>query len=296
MIRAALLLFALAVYAHDIATPDENGYVRVPGGVLSHHSCVHEVPSGSHLENRGKDGFYVNGVLTSRCPHPNIYDSPRHAQKETKFYDSSLPANGWQAWTQFAHPGNSTFTTFNGYFTVPGNPSEWHNDGVVFIFTGLQAEVEIIQPVIQYGAAFNGGGAYWGGASWYVSDLGSYYSQEVNINAGDKIYGVMQKEGGDTWRIDTVTPQYNTSLTITSPDISNEPYAFCTLEVYTINSCNELPPSNTQSKFTGMYLKDPNGSITPQWYAAPGGPNHSNSCGSYFSVNSPSAVDCHMTS
>ena len=111
---------------------------------------------------------------------------------------------------------------------------------------------------------------YWGIASWYVTvDAGAFFSTEYKVNPGDNIYGVMESQGGLTWRIDSISPTgQNSSLTITRPRLITNPWAYCTLEVYGIKDCSWLPPANSPSKFTKMVLKDANGPVSPlNWKA-----------------------------
>lgn len=301
-------MFIVSCYCYDI-----DNYIRVPGGLMMHKDCIHNVRSGSHIIDNENDGVYLNDIKIPSCKHKPIFNSDLGIHKEQS---SSLPANGWQTWTSYQHPNNSTFTVFNGNFSVPAAPLDWGNTpkaAIVYIFTGLQNEnwipnsgglpigaskdFEIIQPVLQYGGgSYNGGGEYWGVASWYVTvDAGAFYSDEVVVNPGDSIYGVMESEGPLTWRIDSITPSgQNSSLTVTRPRLKNNPWAYCTLEVYNVQQCSWLPPSNSVSHFTNMILRDSTTSITPQWDVFTedylGGPSQ-NPCGSLFTVIDPTAVD-----
>jgi len=299
-------LFVLSCAA--INFPDRDGYVRIPGGMLMHIDCVREIPSGSHIEDFGADGVFIDGVRQPRCPHP--IRNGRESSVESR----SLPADGWQTWTYFQHPQNTTFSTFNGYFSVPNAPTKWGNarDGIVYIFTGLQNDnwipnsalglgsppgFEIIQPVLQYGGgSYNGGGVYWGVASWYVTtDAGALYSSELKVNPGDNIYGVMEQTGTYSWKIESIIPSgQNSTLTVTRNRLVNNPWAYCTLEVYDIPECDYLPPSNSPSHFTELVLMDPNGPITPSWTVLTeqylGGPSD-NPCGALFTVIDPATID-----
>jgi len=110
----------------------------------------------------------------------------------------------------------------------------------------------------------------------------------------------MESQGPITWRIDSVTPSaQNSSLTITRQRLINNPWAYCTLEVYNIKDCSWLPPSNSTSHFTQMILKDSSGTITPTWEALSevslGGPSQ-NPCSSSFTVIDPTAVDLQCQS
>ena len=186
MLSRLLLVVLVCALTHWTDASDGE-YLRVPGGKLLHRECVHEVPSGSHIEDRGREGVFIDGRRAPPCHH--VVPKENGGQQQAP----SLPAEGWQTWTVLEHPQNKTFTTFNGYFTVPDAPSAWGRTAkaaIVYIvslsspfltfltnyikFTGLQNEnwvpnsqspssapkdFEIIQPVLQYGGgSANGGG------------------------------------------------------------------------------------------------------------------------------------------
>jgi len=308
--RVINLLVVTCIIVCVNATWKNEDYFCVPGGMMMHKSCLHHVEAGSHIIDND-DGVFVNGERVERCEYKPIYNEDLGIGSRISG-SRSLPADGWQTWTSYQHPNNSTFTTFNGNFTVPNAPSSFKRNEIVYIFTGLQndnwipnsgrafgspQDFEIIQPVLQYGgASANGGGEYWGVASWYVTvGSGAFWSTELKVNPGDSIYGVMEAKGPTTWFINSVLASgQNSSITITRPRLSNNPWAYCTLEVYNIAECINLPPSNSPSHFTNMILTDSNGPISPEWTSYTedylGGPSQ-NPCGADFTIIDPTAVD-----
>lgn len=137
---------------------------------------------------------------------------------------------------------------------------------------------------------------YWGVASWYVTvDAGALYSKELQVQPGQSIYGVMEQQSSNTWFINSVIPSgQSTNITVTRQRLVNNPWAYCTLEVYNIEECTWLPPADSPSHFTNMVLYDSNGPVTPTWTVYTedhlGGPSQ-NPCDAIFTVNSPSSVD-----
>ncbi len=71
------------------------------------------------------------------------------------------------------------------------------NGQTIFLFEGLQGwnsanQGEIIQPVLQWGPAEDGGGAYWAVASWYVTPTDAYFTTPVPVSAGQSLQGEIQ--------------------------------------------------------------------------------------------------------
>jgi len=178
------------------------------------------------------------------------------------------------------------------------------------MFTGLQNDnwvpingeyptppgFDIIQPVLQYGGdSEDGGGNYWALASWYVTlDSGALWSNVINVNAGDLIFGNMTKTGETTWFISgQIVGQggqnSSTALTVTYERLIKQSWAYCTLEVYEIDDCDsDFPPSGSTLQFTKMQLFGEKGAkVTPTWQTLNNNGDH---CGASVSVTSPSAV------
>jgi len=266
------------------STQQQPHYVVTPGGREVWSTCLHEIPSGSVVEV-SEDGSTTSVLLSSgvrmvipRCPMPTRYvDLNRKANAA-----ADAPVSGWQVWTTFQHPENKTFTTFLGNFTVPSAPVGVRNfNAILYMFTGLQSDnwvpisgepkappaFDIIQPVIQYGSgSSNGGGNFWGLASWYVTlNNGAVFSKLMKIAAGATVFGNMTMTGSDSWFIAGVVDGVSTNLTVTRPRLEAQPWAYTTLETYNIPACSWFPPSGSSSQFTEMILRDEDGPVTPEW-------------------------------
>jgi hypothetical protein len=203
--------------------------------------------------------------------------------------DTKPLPSGWAAYAWSFHAGGS-LTSFNGSWTVPPVPSD-QGSQTLFLFTGFQnafntpANVtNIIQPVLQWGSSAAGGAEYWAIASWYVDSLGNaFWSTLTKTQSGNTIQGNMWVNGAansGTWTIQTIdaTASKPTSLKIATN--TTEPYAFVTLEVYTVSNCGEYP---TGADTFGNFVFSP--SFNPQWktVATPG-------CEESVKVNSPTSV------
>jgi len=170
------------------------------------------------------------------------------------------------------------------------------------MFTGLQSDnwvpiqneppapstFDIIQPVLQYGGASeNGGGNYWGVASWYVTlNDGALWSTELKVNPGAVILGSMIMTGPTTWFISGAVNGQNTSITVNKPRLAEQPWAYNTLEVYNIGSCSYFPPSGSASSFTNLQLSDAKGTVTPTWISNA----NKGHCTAHLTVTNPSTV------
>jgi len=208
---------------------------------------------------------------------------------------------GWQVWTTFQHPSNASFTSFVGSFTVPTAPTQ-QDGATVFIFFGLQSDnwvpienepsppssFDIIQPVLQFGPSSGGGGEDWNVASWYVTLDDSYLvTPMVKVNAGDSIAGNMTQTGPQTWFIGATMPnKAKANLSVTRPRLSSQPWAYNTLEAYSIDACADFPPTGASSVFTKLALTDAHGSITPTWTLN----QNTQHCTAKVASSSPAAV------
>jgi len=277
------------------------------------HECFHEVNSGDHVDDRGRSGVWLTGAngvprKLPSCPKPNV---PHRMMRRQSDSSRAINLQGWQTWTSFNNLNNATFTTFNGNFTVPPAPASWPSNpdtAVIYVFTGLQndnwvpdgeepttpTEFEIIQPVLQFGGGSeNGGGKFWGVASWYVTvDAGALYSKTTKLNPGDSIYGVMQQIGSTTWLIGAQAPSgLWTNLTVNKNRLSSNPWAYNTLETYDVLSCDWMPAGAT--KFSSLLLLGPQGQqVTANWrvHTEPGTGSYSDQCHSNFTTSSPSLL------
>eukprot|EP01121_Diplochlamys_sp_Union-15-3_P010689 TRINITY_DN3022_c0_g1_i1.p1 TRINITY_DN3022_c0_g1~~TRINITY_DN3022_c0_g1_i1.p1 ORF type:complete len:300 (-),score=47.61 TRINITY_DN3022_c0_g1_i1:23-922(-) len=277
-------------------------YVPTPVGYMW-SDCVHKVDSGSHIIDQGENGVMVvspnSGVLMyPRCEKPSITKAIKNTLKQNG------PSDGWQVWSTFRGPNNNTFDTFLGSFSVPTAPKNWPDSGIgiLYMFTGLQnlnwipngppapPQFNIIQPVLQYGGgSANGGGKYWGVASWYVTvdGTGSFWSEEIEVKPGDKIFGNMTRTGDSTWYIGATVPSgQKTELTATHDRLKSQSWAYTTLEVYDIFDCNSFPDSSTSLDFTGLQLFQGKNPVTPTWVISSG----DNQCGAQETVVDPSHI------
>jgi len=278
---AVALLFSLCVlFAATVSATVPEGMAVTPNGLLP-KSCVHGpislehtvVNMGSHSELIDAKGNTIRTIDPCVQPNPN-----------------QLPPSGWAAYV-YDQGSQPSITSYNGTWTVPPMPKD-AGAQTLFLFTGLQdnfglnrdipSVVNIIQPVLQFGPSEAGGGQYWAMASWYVDSVGNaYYSTLTRTSSGNVIQGNMyMNPTNGVWAISTIdmTGGHSTQLNI-APN-TTEPWAFVTLEVYTVSNCAEYPTGSVP--FTNLVFAPPQ---TPSWnvQVSPG-------CDENVQVNGPTSV------
>jgi len=253
-----------------------------PFGYIS-KKCVFHVPEDHFVEDLGSLSVIKNEATDEIVQV--VKPCSTSIQKRTTEFPE-----GWSAYV-YAQ-ATPPIKQYNGSWIVPAAPSEQESQ-VLFLFTGLQnsydladgvAVTNIIQPVLQWGESEAGGGEYWALASWYVdSNENAYYSKltaQNSVNAGDTIQGNMfYVLASKVWTIQSIDVTTHTPTTLKIATNTTEPYAFVTLEVYNVDSCQDYPTGTVP--FTHLAFDQ----FTPSWSteATPG-------CGEKVSVGSATAV------
>jgi len=259
------IVIIVVLLGFAVAGPiDADGYYRVPMRGKVPKECVHHVPSGSHIENT-KAGIVVTtptGEIRNLGSCLDKYPA-KLAKKNVGDYD------GWLAYTAYEAPVD--FDVFVGYFSVPDEPQNVPEE--LYLFTGLQnvnwipivdpepAAFDIIQPVLQYPAD---GGSYWSVKSWYVTLTNDVlFSDEIQVNVGDLIYGNMTKTGPTTWYIGGTDGTQNTFLSVNRDILATQPWAYNTAECYGCEGCSYEPTQPIQ--FTKLLLEYQGKQVVPNW-------------------------------
>jgi len=289
------LLFSCLFYFSDEA----DDFVYTPVGLFP-KQCVHQVlEQGTHIIDSGPEGVEIvhegakQSVMLKPC---------------TKKPKNQIPTNknnitNWQVWTSY---NTTSIDSFTGFFEVPEKPKVFGNSshGIIYIFNALQSDswipndgfdnvpdgFSIIQPVLQYGGdSNNGGGEYWGLASWYATISGDVlFSKEIPLNPGDVVFSNMTRIGEKTWFIggSKVGEKRMTSVTVTRDTLKVQPWAFTSLEVYDIDSCSWFPAPGSSFSFFGMSLLDSfSQPLSPDWV-----PGSQNFCNISLQVLEPATV------
>jgi hypothetical protein len=216
--------------------------------------------------------------------------------------DTDAEPPGWVEWAD--QDLASGVSLLSADFTVPATPSNV-GDQVIFLFPSLTPSTNppIIQPVLQFGEAANGGGKYWAIANWYLTEAAnSYTSKLVKVSPGDKLRGTIEGTGTcsagrcTSWTItlaDLTQPTLKTTLVTQAGRHHFVQLQGAALETYQMTGCDQYPPSPIA--FTNITVKSNAGAaFTPTWNlfenttATP-------DCGFEASSPSPSEIDLAFT-
>jgi len=242
--RLVVLLVVVVLAVASVAYASSSAeWVLTPSG-WQHTSCVHgPVPDGHTVVDTGAL-TYLRHDATGKLVR---LFAPCAKRTPPKSADAVNPLpEGWSAyaWSRFS---GKTFTSYNGTWSVPAIPKD-QGAQTLFLFTGFQNNfggssqvTNIIQPVLQWGSSAAGGGEYWSMASWYVDSAGnSHWSVLKQSTSGHTIQGNMVLRG-ITWSIEILDVESSVSSTLSIATNTSEPYAFVTLEVYSVSNCLEYP-------------------------------------------------------
>lgn len=284
------------------AHPD---WVQVPGQLIR-PECVHEIPNGARVEI--SEGGKATGDVTLHGQVIAHYDAcaeaaipTRHVStpaKATSAAKTSRPAPSFNGWVEDSQEDlswlgpNDNIDWESGEWYVPNNPSV--NGGLIYLFNGIApvGETWILQPVLQYGVGYAGGGNYWTIASWLVGPGYVFHSPLEGVNPGDKLWGFTEQTGlsggtsyWETEAYDLTTGAYSWITAWTSGLHWTWAYEGV-LEVYGVNSCSQLPSSG-YAYFFYNYVDHG----YPHYYGvspAFSGDVFQSGCGDWVYVNNPS--------
>jgi len=249
--------------------------VLTPNGYMPKH-CVHFVDETDVVGTVG-DEFHITHSNGTKKIFPRCAVTTKRSVQQ--------PPQGWAAYAEYTVPAG--IASFNGGWNVPGQPTSDVGQ-TLFLFTGLQnafnedQDTTIIQPVLQWGPSEAGGGSYWAIASWYVGSGNAAYSKLARVNSNDAIYGTMTQQSSGDWQINTFDRTSGASVSLTTSVAIKEPYAFVTLEVYSVQTCSNYPPQGIVH-FTALQLNTGAASWTPH-NVDPG------FCKEMVTINSPASV------
>jgi hypothetical protein len=240
--------------------------------------CVHEIPNGAKVETRNGQitgDVTLNGSLIAHydaCSEEAI--STRH-QGQTAGLGHVPAGNGWVEASQWDDYGQNVDLIY-GFWTVPSNPSL--NGALIYLFNGIEPSVQtyILQPVLQYGVGYAGGGNYWAIASWLVGSNYAFHSPLETVYPGNSLFGYTEVTGtsGSTldWRVqatDESTGAYSW-ITASSSGLQWSWAYAAVLEAYNVTSCAQFP-ANLQDTFSDNQVFQGTTTYTltkPGWYGA----------------------------
>jgi len=225
----------------------------IPGGYLTHGSCIHTVANGELFDPRG---------LNTTCQH-------RLKAPEIQIYAADVH--------QHVPQGKSGFTSFTADWTVPPLPTD-HQGQVVYFWPGFKSQnpemgFPVLQPVLQYGESGEAGqhsrrllgggdGGKWALQSWFVdaNDQFKYpvvTAPAITVSPGDKITSFMHFDG-DTWTVSgsDLNTGENSTLRISKEHAGDCEYDYAMLvneNINVDNKCTRMPAAS-QIEFSNIKL------------------------------------------
>lgn len=254
--------------------------VLTPGG-FRHKSLVH------HIDRDHE----VHHSATSRRVR-NIHTDQFRAIAEEAILPGQVPAlgSGWICYTGWVNDTGSPITAFRSTWTVPPEPTTGGQQ-TIFLFNGIDpknAATGILQPVLQWGASYAGGGQHWSIASWYVSgDGNAYHTDLTQVNVGDRLVGLMTlvgKQGDQFNYVCEFEGIAGTRLAVNSlPELvwCNE-----TLEAYGVTQCSDYPAVD-RTTFSSIDVQTIGGSANVRWDAE----TNVNDCGQRAVIGGGDSVE-----
>jgi hypothetical protein len=212
--------------------------VLTPGG-YRHPSLVHRVEAG-HAIHLSEGKTRLRNLATGA-----LIDVPEH-----KIQPGDVPGfgSGWIADAFWLNDTGNPVTSFKTTWRVPPAPAT-SSGQTIFLFNGIDPvdpSQAILQPVLQWGPSFGGGGPFWSIASWFVLGNGqAFVTPLVPVNPGDVLVGVM-----------TLTAQANGLFSYQSEfqgiagtqlpvqNVSELVWCNETLEAYRITACSDYPATD----------------------------------------------------
>jgi hypothetical protein len=256
----------------DLPPSVPSDYVLTPFG-YTHPSCIQEVPEDEWVRGKlivAKDG---TSREIGRCLFPSFDPRGREVMPASAQISSQGPsASGYLADLEDQH--SPAVDYLSATWIVPSAPPK--NTGqTVYFFPGISPLVGgiIIQPVL----AWNGPDASpgWSIYSWYYDNNNSLHrlhSPAVPVTAGETISGYaagtncnLSTRLCSTWQIRTAATSVSSTLT-TDPygAVFDRPFAGA-LEVTSINTCAQLPPSGHMT-FNNLSVHQlGGGNLSPAW-------------------------------
>jgi hypothetical protein len=227
--------------------------------------------------------------------HIQEVDSSRRVVANFGPVDSSsgpVPAlgKGWIAFGRWIKPSGDSITVDSTTWVVPPFPTS-HDGQTAFLWNGLESNLYLLQPVLQWGPSETSdyvwhGGNYWSTACWFINgNLGSA-SSFVTVSSGDTLVGevIMYPDHPDGGPMEYSCRVYRRGVILTSMVLlgSNELYkALETLEAFSMQQCSDYPQS-VGTTFGRITIRTTSGTPALSWTPV----DSVTDCGQYASIGS----------
>ena len=281
-LAAGLLAFSTASFAEEM--------VRTPFGEFP-KECVHEHPHGTTIEEvkEGLKATHTDGTVKIIPHNPKCDSFHKNMKKQNAAINraelnSNITPISWEWFNYTSWTAPDTMTNYTATYTVPDTPTNVKNQ-TLFYFIGIQDNtsptVSIIQPVLGFE------NQQWNISSWNCCLAGQvHFSPFIyGMNSGDTISGIINATSSSTYSIQTI---WNSQPTTLNTTVGSAPFTWAnaTLEVYSINTCDEF--SSGPMVFSNIQMSDANGTLSPNWTLNPAG--GTTECSGQLTVNGNSII------
>ncbi len=241
------MLTAQAGPSYSKLVAEHPGWVQVPGELIR-PECIHQIPAGASVDisddSKAGEDVIQNGEVIAH------YETCPEAPVPTRHVTPGPVGNGWVEDSNWllSLKKKDNIEWIQGEWAVPKAPKS--TGATIFLFNGLEpkAGTWIMQPVLQYGSSYAGGGNYWTMASWLVGSS-VYVSSLTTVHAGDLLVGTTDETNVASGKLEYLIDAYDSTtgadsnLTIHSKGIQWN-WAFeGVLEAYNLAKCANFPAS-----------------------------------------------------
>jgi len=172
-----------------------------------------------------------------------MHQPPPAAPPHEDPHPAARPGQGWVAYTEWMNDKTDSIQLFTADWIVPPEPADKAGQ-TIFLFTGLQNTRFILQPVLQWGPSFAGGGAFWSIANWYTDGTKdhTFCSGALPVVPGQRLTTKIERTG----QVDR-SFRYRSSfegfpdLDIEREDVIELLWAFVVLESYNVQTVKNYP-------------------------------------------------------
>lgn len=174
------------------------------------------------------------------------------------------------AYALWVNDSSQPIELFQAEWIVPAEPL-LPADQTIFLFIGLQNRQFILQPVLQWGPSFAGGGPYWSVAHWYTNGQTgeTFVSSSRPVAAGMRLRAGIELVAQDG-RSFCYKSWFNSHprLELTLDGMQECLYAFVVLEVHGCAVAGHYPAVDS-TLFESLRLMVDGRIIEPRWRVNP---------------------------
>jgi hypothetical protein len=257
-----------------------------------HPSCVRSLAENELVlaDGRVQHANGTTDVQAPACGFPHftatgvLVTENAKAPLEANLAAGNLPTiHGWLEYVSATT--DTSYREISATWPVPAAPATIQGQ-TLFFFPGFEDYnniLSIVQPVLQWGRSSDGGGNYWGIASWTCCILGTtFHSRLLKVSTGDTILGAIlpsckakkKIQSCTTWKITTedLTTGQKSQLAQSPAEGQVWNWGFAAVaEVYGVSQCSDFPADAGVTFSAQLY--DNNGVLIsdPGWSGTPAG-------------------------